>query len=88
MWNKHVEKYLVPIIGHFLYGDSRRRQLMLKYYYSTTGIRCQIPWEGWRLTGLYDIFKVMGLYIQDYIHDGKTLVNPLFSDRRDFIVGE
>ena len=51
-------------------------------------MRYQIPWEGWRLTGLYDGFKVTWLHDQDYIHNGKSLVNPLFSGRRVPIVGE
>jgi hypothetical protein len=88
LWKKHVEIFLGPIIGHSSDGDSRRRQLMLKDYSSTTGIRYQIPWEGWRLTGLYDGFKVTGLHDQDYIHNGKKLVNPLFSGRRDLIIGQ
>ena len=33
---KHVEHFLGPIIGHSSYGDSRRRMLMMKDYYSTT----------------------------------------------------
>ena len=52
---------------------------MLKDYYSTTGMRYQIPWEGWRITGLYDGFKVTGLHDQDYIHNGKKIVNTVFS---------
>ena len=46
LWKKHVEHFLGPIIGHSLDGDSRRRMLMLKDYYSTIGMRYQIPWEG------------------------------------------
>jgi hypothetical protein len=58
LWKKHIEFFLGPIIGHSSDGDSRRRQLMLKDYSSTTCIRYHVPWEGWRLTGLYDDFKV------------------------------
>ena len=44
---KDMSKYFLgPIIGHSLDGDSRRRMLMLKDYYSTTCMRYQIPWEG------------------------------------------
>ena len=74
-----MEHFLGPISGHSWDGDSRRIMLMLKYYYSMTGMRYQIPWEGWRLTGLYDGFKVTRLHDQDYIQNGKKLVNPLFS---------
>ena len=58
LWKKHVEYFLGPIIVHSSDGDSRRRMLRLNSYYSTTGMRYQIPWEGWRLIGLYDGFKV------------------------------
>ena len=51
-------------------------------------MRYQIPWEGWRITSLYDVFKVTGLDDQVYIHNGKKLMNPLFSGRRDLIVGK
>ena len=81
MWNI----FLGPIIGHSSDGDSKRRMLMLKDYYSTTGMRYQIPWEGWRLTGLYDGFKVTRLHDRDCIHNGKKLANPLFSGRRELI---
>ena len=37
---------------------------------------------------MYDGFKVTGLHDQDFIHNDKKLVNPLFSVRRDLIVGE
>ena len=37
---------------------------------------------------MYDGFKVIGLHDQDYIHKGKKIVNPLFSGRRDLIVGK
>ena len=43
LWKKHVEYFLGPIIGHSSDGDSRRRMLMLKDYYSTRGMRYQIP---------------------------------------------
>lgn len=52
MWKRHVENNLGPIVGHSLDGDSRRRQLMLMDYCLTKGIRYQIPWEQWRLSGL------------------------------------
>ena len=87
MWKKHVENNLGPIVGHSSDGDSRRRQLMLKDYSSTSGLRYQIPWEGWRLTGLYNGCNVTGLHDQDYIHNGKKLVNPLFSGRRELVLG-
>ena len=74
-----MENCLGPIIGHSFDGDSRRRQLMLKAYSSTTGIRYQIPWEGWRLSGLYDHGNITGLHVQDYIHNEKKLIKPLFS---------
>ena len=37
---------------------------------------------------MYDGFKVIGLHDQDYIHNGKKLVNPFFSGRRYLIIGK
>ena len=61
---------------------------MLKDCYSTTVMIYKIPWGGQRLTELYVGFKVTRLHDQDHIHGGKNIVNPLFSGRRDLIVGE
>ena len=88
LWKKHVEHFFGPIIGHSSDGDSRKRMFMLKDYYSTTCMIYQIPWEGWRLTGLYDGFKVTSFHEKNYIHNGKNLVNPLFSGQQDLIVGQ
>ena len=79
MWKKHVENNLGPIGGHSSDGDSRIRQIMLKDYSSTSVLRYQIPWEGWRLIGLYNGCNLIGLHDQDYIHNDKKLVNPLFN---------
>lgn len=79
MWKKHMENNLRPILGHPSNGDRRRRQLMLKDYSSTSGLRYQIPRESWRLTKLYNGCNVTGLHDQYYIHNGKKLVNHLFS---------
>jgi len=83
-----MEETCGPIIGYSLDGDIRRRQLMLKDYSSTIGIRYQIPWEWCRLIGMYDGFKVIGLHDQDYIHIDNKLVNILFSGRWDLIIGK
>ena len=37
---------------------------------------------------MYDGFKVTRLHDQDYIHNGKKLVNLLFHGQRDLIVGQ
>ena len=87
MWKKHVEKNLGPIVGLSSDGDSRRRQLMLNDHNSTSGLWYQISWEGSSLTGLYNGCNVIGLHDQDYIHNGKKLVNPLFSGRRELGLG-
>ena len=86
MWRKHVENCFGAIIVHSSNGDSRRRQVMLKAYYSTTGIRYQIPWEEWRLSGLYDHGNITRLHEHDYIHNRKKLINTLFSGRRYLIL--
>ena len=78
LWKKHIEILLAPIIGHSSDGDSRIKQLMLKDYSSTTCIRYKIHWEGCKLTGLYDGFKVTKLRDQDYIQNEKKKISESF----------
>ena len=37
---------------------------------------------------MYDHGNITGLHDQDYIHNGKKLINCLFSGRRDLLLGE
>jgi hypothetical protein len=67
-------------VGHASDGDSRRRQLMLADYQRNDGIRLDVGWEGWVFTASLDSCgNAKGLHDQDYIHNGKKLINPLLS---------
>ena len=77
-----------PIIGRASDGDSRRRQLILEDYKCKEGTRFGVDWLGWLLTvRLTEGNSVSGLYDQDYIHNGKKLVNPLDSVARTLMLG-
>jgi hypothetical protein len=69
-----------PIIGHASDGDSRKRQLMLNSYTCVDGQRYGISWPGWVMSGtVIASGQVQGLHDQDFIHNGKKLINPLDS---------
>jgi hypothetical protein len=56
---------------------------MVQDYTSKDGARYAIPWEGWMLSA--SVTKngmVVGMHDQDYIHNGKKLINPLDSPVR------
>ena len=77
-----------PIIGHASDGDSRCWQLMLKDYKCKEGMQFTVDWLRWLLTmRIADGTKVSGLHDQDYIHNGKKLVNLLDSVARTLMVG-
>jgi hypothetical protein len=89
LWRKHCEQSVGPIIGHTSNGDSKRRQLMLADFTSTSGNRFRIEWEGWQLSAkLHEGNRVTGLHDQDFIHNGKKLVNPLDSPVKTMQLGE
>jgi hypothetical protein len=80
LWEEECEQVISLILGHASDGDSCHRQLMLQDYTSSSGNRYAIPWDGWLLSGcLGEDGSVQGLHDQDYIYNGKKLVNPLDS---------
>jgi hypothetical protein len=88
LWRQHCEEHIGPIVGHASDGDSRRRQLMLEDYTSKVVSRYEVPWEGFILSAsLVDISSVSGLQDQDFIHNGKKLINPLDSPVRVLQLG-
>jgi hypothetical protein len=88
LWKTHCLHWIGPIIGHASDNDSRRWQLMLAEYKETAGARLTIPWDGWLLSaGRRDNEAVCGLHDQDFIHNGKKLINPLDSPVRILQLG-
>jgi hypothetical protein len=83
LWAAECEQVVGPILGHASDGDSRRHQLMLLDYLTTTQNRYTVPWEGWLMcAGLDNEGRIYGLHDQDFIHNGKKLINPLDSPVR------
>ena len=75
-------------IGHASDGDSRCRKLMLQDYSSCQGPKLCIPWKGWPFTAHITFDgSISGLHDQDYIHNGKKLINPLDSASRRLVLG-
>lgn len=65
-------------MGHANGGDSRRRQLMLAEYKSTEGQRLKVDWHSWVFSATLDFARnASGLHDQDFIHNGKRLINPI-----------
>ena len=88
LWQDICGTVVGPIVGHASDGDSRRRQLMLEDYRSKVGLRYQIPWEGWSLSCEWvGENKIKGLHDQDFIHNGKKLINPLDSAVKNLQLG-
>jgi hypothetical protein len=88
LWKDNCLEDVGPIIGHASDGDSRRRQLMLQDYTNKDGARYAIPWEGWMLSAsVTENGMVVGMHDQDYIHNGKKLINPLDSPVRVLQLG-
>ena len=56
---------------------------MLAEYKSTHGLRLQVEWPGWIFTAKLDSQgHTTGLHDQDFIHNGKKLINPIDSPVR------
>ena len=88
LWEEECLVAVGPIIGHTSDGDSRRRQLMLADYQSNEGICLDVGWEGWVFSAsLNPSGNAKGLHDQDYIHNGKKLINPLLSAARTLQLG-
>jgi len=81
LWMKHCYSAVGPIVGHASDGDSRRRQLMLQDFRGLQGPRLRVGWEGWVFSSLLNANgEATGLHDQDYIHNGKKLLNPIDSN--------
>ena len=88
LWQDSYGPILGPIVGHSSDGDSRRKQLMVHDYCSKAGFRYEIPWEGWSLSCEWlGENRVRGLHDQDFIHNGKKLINPLDSAVKNLQLG-
>jgi hypothetical protein len=88
LWEKECKGEVGPIVGHASDGDSRRRQLMLSDYKETGGTRLKLDWEGWLFSaGVDNNGDAFGLHDQDYIHNGKKLINPIDQGGRTLMLG-
>ena len=88
LWVKDCFSAVGPIIEHASDGDSRRRQLMLGDYKGNNGTPLGVGWDGWMFTAtIEDHSYAIGLHDQDYIHNGKKLINPLLSAARTLQLG-
>jgi hypothetical protein len=89
LWRKECRSIVGPIIGHASDGDSRIRQLMLIDYKNLAEERLSINWEGWLLTDSVDEDGYYrDLHDQDWLHNGKKLINPLDSLVKTLQLGE
>ena len=88
LWEKECKEEIGPIVGHANDGDSRRRQLMLSDYKETGGVRLKLDWERWLFSaGVDDNGDAFGLHDEDYIHNGKKLINPIDQGGRTLMLG-
>lgn len=61
---------------------------MLSDFRSSEGLRLSVDWEGWVFTlAMNGAAEATGLHDQDYIHNGKKLINPLDSKVRTLRLG-
>ena len=89
LWFKECHSSVGPIVGHASDGDSRRRQLMLHDYRTKEGSRLDVGWDGWLLSAsMNSEGDAFGLHDQDYVHNGKKMINPLLSSVRCLQLGE
>ena len=83
LWETYCKDVVGSIIGHTSDGDSRRRQLMLGQYKSTDGQHLKVDWPGWVFTSKLDLDgNSSGLGDEDFIHNGKKLINSIDSPVR------
>ena len=87
-WNMYVKDVVVPRLGHAFDGDSRQRKLMVEDYSSLTGVRYSIHWKSWPfIASMEDDGSIIGLHDQDYIHNGKKMINPLDNASKRLVLG-
>ena len=88
LWDTHCLQRVGPLLGHASDGDSRRRKLMLQDYIGRgkSGPRFDLGWEGWPLSHAIVTADgqthAYGIHDQDFIHNGKKLINSLDSISR------
>ncbi|MCO5558780.1 hypothetical protein L7F22_012367 [Adiantum nelumboides] len=86
LWNEKLWPRICMVIGHASDGDSRRSKLMLFNYMDTPGSRFDIPWKGWPLSAKMVDNGIIGLHDQDFVHNGKKLVDVLNKVKRQFVI--
>jgi hypothetical protein len=61
---------------------------MLEDFRGSDGPRLTIDWEGWVFSSALNVQgEATGLHHQDYIHNGKKLLNPIDSNVRTLRLG-
>ncbi|MCO5593945.1 hypothetical protein L7F22_047964 [Adiantum nelumboides] len=88
LWNEKLKPTIGPIIGHASNGDSRQRALMLADYVHKNDTRFQIKWNGWPLSAKMKDGDVLGMHDQDFVHNGKKLVNVLDKPKHKLALGD
>ena len=91
LYNQHLLDVLGPLVGHASDGDSRRQKLHLANSTSRNGIQYKVNHENFSYIGkLVEVNSkkfVEGLSDQDFIHNGKKLVNHLMHPSRILSLG-
>jgi hypothetical protein len=77
-----------PIVGHASDGDNHRFLVNVNKLYHITRFAFEIKWLGWLMfAGLNEAQDAWGFHDQDYIHNGKKLINPLDSSMSSLQLG-
>eukprot|EP00112_Aurelia_sp_Birch-Aquarium-sp1_P026516 Seg944.3 transcript_id=Seg944.3/GoldUCD/mRNA.D3Y31 product="hypothetical protein" protein_id=Seg944.3/GoldUCD/D3Y31 len=92
LYDRHLLPVLGPLVGHSSDGDSRRRKLHTLNSTSTDRVRYEVDHDNFTMTGKLmqsqgKIFPT-GLSDQDFVHNGKKLVNHLMHPSRRLTLGE
>lgn len=94
LYNIHLLPVLGPLVGNASDGDSRRRKLHLEYSFATEPgedrykIDCDNFTHGGRMKHIDGHTYVEHLADQDYIHNGKKLINHLNHAGRMLTIGD
>ena len=91
LYNQYLLDVLGPLVGHASDGDVRRRKLHLEDSNSVEGVRYSIDHENFIFSGRLDEVNgkkfVVDLSDQDYVHNGKKIVNHLMHPSRVLSLG-
>ena len=89
LYNNHLLNVLGPLVGHASDGDSRRCKLHLANSNSNEGVHHRINHPNFSYSGkLVEVNNqkfVVDLSDQDFIHNGKKLVEPSYAPFKGFI---